>query len=416
MSRITPAALQGPSPGLEALPPTIIEGICHNLMPTHKGPMQPNETSYTKYKLAAMSGRKYAGSVRIQRLFHEPRADEARQDAPALCKQAPMGVTVKSDPYYEDLEQHVRMVDEKMIYIRYNDDAEHMPRDRINHLGNFARTCKLFSDHARSVARNHTFELSISPYGVAFEGYRDGVLGDMGPTKLEEHDIWWTQGLGELPFLPSRDAIQWGVGIPRGTVPGNLAFGKFVQMLPVIRRLSIKLDVSERTRRFGDQCKARFYAEQICHCLVMFPDPHFRKIEVGVNLHFGHPILNQTKEPGKQDADRAAATCRYMAMKLSQLKERCDCRPESEGFLQRPLEIEWTTKFTCAPSYSLEAGKLEKALTLREHVTKFSEVFKRETAGVLTTGRTFTRVSWIQDDLCEENVGAQNRKYDQVTG
>jgi hypothetical protein len=89
-------------------------------------------------------------------------------------------------------------------HVSYNDDAEHMPSERTNHLGNFARTCKLFSDHARNAAKNHTFELPISPYGVAFEGYRDGALRDAGPSKLEEQDIWWDRGNGGLPFLPSK--------------------------------------------------------------------------------------------------------------------------------------------------------------------------------------------------------------------
>jgi hypothetical protein len=251
-----------------------------------------------------------------------------------------------------------------MTYVSYNDDTEHMPSERTNHLGNFARTCKLFSDHARNAAKTHTFELSISPYGVAFEGYRDGALGDAGPSKLEEQDIWWDHGSGSLPFLPSRDPIHWGIGIPRGTIPGNLAFGKFVQMLPVMRQLSIQIDVAEHTRRLGGHCIARFYAEQVFHCLVSFPDPRFRE----VNLHFGHPI----PEPFMQDADRVAAACKYLAERLSQLKKQCDRRPESEGFHQRPLEIEWTTKFACVPSDCLEAdNKLEKEVALGERVTKF---------------------------------------------
>jgi hypothetical protein len=99
MTRITPA-LQGPSPGLECLPPAIIEDICHHFMLTHKGPMQPNETRYTKYKLAGLSCRKYPGSVQVQRLFHTPCCDNAKQGGPAPCKQ--------DNLFHLELEQQLR--------------------------------------------------------------------------------------------------------------------------------------------------------------------------------------------------------------------------------------------------------------------------------------------------------------------
>jgi hypothetical protein len=52
---------------------------------------------------------------------------------------------VNADHFYFELEQQLRDRYGNMSYISYNDDAEHMPSERINHLDNFARTCKLFS-------------------------------------------------------------------------------------------------------------------------------------------------------------------------------------------------------------------------------------------------------------------------------
>ncbi len=234
-------------------------------------------------------------------------------------------------------------------------------------LATFAATCRHLAGRAASVVNRRIFQMTVSNYGITFEGSRSAA-------PLQTFQTSW----GYAMIHSEAAAI---VAIPDGTLPGNRAFEIFSNMIPKIRHLTIHVKVDMDWRRAR---KLKMFLHQISTVLQSFSAEGvlLPSIEVILDADF-HYFRTQARE----------------AMHESFLTFHTGPRPVPEGVLRVMLQLEpreQTIINTVVPKL---------APILRPMFLALSTILSKQTElraqnSYLNSGacQTFALSVWIQGD------------------